>query len=38
MQLHVVWVASVREGRLSTWRIAEDTATVRAEFGIPAGV
>jgi len=38
MQLDVVWLASVREGRVSTWRIAEATADLRAEFGIPAGV
>jgi hypothetical protein len=36
MKLDVVWLAEVVDGRLSMWRVAEDTPALRDEVGIPA--
>ena len=38
MTLDVVWLAEVRDGRLSRWRILEDSPELRAEIGIPTAV
>ena len=35
MKLNVIWLAEVVDGRLSRWRIAEDTPDLRAQTGIP---
>lgn len=35
MKLKVIWLCEVLDGRVSLWRIAEDTAKRRAEIGIP---
>jgi hypothetical protein len=35
MKLDVIWVGDVVDGRVSVWRIAEDSLEVRAQFGIP---
>jgi SnoaL-like domain len=36
LQLGVIWLAAVVEGRLSLWRVAEDTPELRTEVGIPS--
>jgi len=38
IRLGVIWLAHVVDGRLSSWRVADDTAALRAELGIPATV
>jgi ketosteroid isomerase-like protein len=35
-RITVIWVADVRDGRLATWRIVEDTPAARADLGLPA--
>jgi hypothetical protein len=34
-RLLVIWVAEVRDGALSRWRILDDSAAVRHQFGLP---
>ena len=34
-ELTVVWTATVRDGRLTEWRILEDTLGARSELGLP---
>jgi len=36
MRLTVIWLAEVSGGRVSTWRIVDDTPELRAQVGIPA--
>jgi hypothetical protein len=36
MRLGVIWLAHVVDGRLSSWHVADDTAALREEPGIPA--
>ena len=36
MELQVIWSAEVLDGRLSLWRVAEDTPELRHQMGIPA--
>lgn len=38
MKLDVAWLARVVDGRLSEWRVAEDTAELRAQVGVPPNV
>ncbi len=38
MRLDVIWLAHVVDGRLSSWRVAEDTPELRAELGLPPTV
>jgi ketosteroid isomerase-like protein len=35
-QLSVIWLADVREGRLASWHIVEDTPAARAELDLTA--
>jgi ketosteroid isomerase-like protein len=35
MKLDVIWIAEAADGRLSLWRIAEDTPQLRAQVGHP---
>ena len=36
MKLGVIWIAQVLAGRVSEWRVADDTPELRAQVGIPA--
>jgi hypothetical protein len=36
IKLEVIWLAEVLEGRLSRWRVAEDTPELHAQLGIAA--
>jgi ketosteroid isomerase-like protein len=38
MTLGVIWLAEVLDGRLSQWRVADDTPELRAGVGIPPAV
>jgi ketosteroid isomerase-like protein len=35
MNLGVLWLARVIDGRLASWRVAEDTPALRGDVGIP---
>jgi hypothetical protein len=35
-RITVIWIARVTDGRLTEWRIADDTPSHRAELGLPA--
>jgi hypothetical protein len=34
LRLLLIWLASVREGRLASWELVEDTPARRAELGL----
>jgi hypothetical protein len=36
LELSVLWVASVIDGRLATWQIVEDTPEARERYGLDA--
>jgi hypothetical protein len=36
MKLDVIWVADADGGKLSQWRVAEDTPDLRRQVGIPS--
>jgi ketosteroid isomerase-like protein len=38
MRLGVIWLAHVVDGRLSSWRVADDTPELRVQLGIPPTV
>ncbi len=38
MRLDVIWLAHIVEGRLSSWRVADDTSELRADLGVPPTV
>lgn len=38
MRLDVIWIAQVVAGRLSQWRVSDDSPALRADVGIPSNV